>query len=257
MVTLTDESSAKPREAHRGAKKCEPARHYYLITCDRHAPAPAAVGPGPASCRPPPGVRELVIFHPPAEAQGSRPAQPTGVEVVGGEGAVWLFWNAMEGVTDWQYQYKLAGGSYIDWVTEPGGGSTTAFVDGLTNGTEYTFQVRARNDSGAGDPSNGATATPKAQGAAGAEPMAGEEGATAQTGPNIVVQAADSNVKLCWIPVPVASYWQYQYKKTSDANYGSWTRVPGDGSVDGVGVHPLERHPVLLPGTDGDDGRGR
>ena len=99
---------------------------------------------------------------------GSVPAAPTGLTATAGEdggGAVTLSWTAPTGggaVSRYEYQQKAGTGAYGAWTPIPGSGpSTTSYtVTGLTDGTAYTFRVRAVNSVGAGAASNEATATP-------------------------------------------------------------------------------------------------
>ena len=98
----------------------------------------------------------------------SVPAAPTGLTATAGEdggGAVTLSWTAPTGggaVTRYEYQQKAGTGAYGAWTPIPNSGaSTTSYtVPSLTDGTAYTFRVRAVNSAGAGAASTEATATP-------------------------------------------------------------------------------------------------
>ena len=61
-----------------------------------------------------------------------------------------------------QYQQKEAGGGYGSWIDirNSDADSMRHVVSGLTNGTTYTFQVRAWNSSGGGLASNERSAVP-------------------------------------------------------------------------------------------------
>jgi hypothetical protein len=58
------------------------------------------------------------------------------------------------------YQYRLDGG---DWVTVTVSGATQFTISGLTNGTEYLVEIRARNALGFSPISNSLAATPAGQ----------------------------------------------------------------------------------------------
>ena len=104
-------------------------------------------------------------------------ATPTSVAAVPGQlgnfraharhGAVWLAWTkppAGDAVDKYQVRRKEGTGNYGAWTdiaqTSPVVQSVSTTVTGLTNGTAYTFQVRAVNARGAGAASAEVTATP-------------------------------------------------------------------------------------------------
>ena len=91
------------------------------------------------------------------------PAQPV-VTAAAGDGQVKLTWTDLSDttITKWEYRYKVktasVEGSWTEFSTSAS--ATTYTVPSLTNGTEYTFQVRASNASGAGTASEADDATP-------------------------------------------------------------------------------------------------
>ena len=95
------------------------------------------------------------------------PAAITGLRASGLDGGVALSWGLPDhggaAITKFQYRQKESG-AYGSWMDISGSGpATTSYaVTSLTNDTEYTFQVRAVNAVGDAQPSNEATATPKA-----------------------------------------------------------------------------------------------
>ena len=109
------------------------------------------------------------------EVPATAPEAPTGLEATPGDGSVTLRWTAPydggSAVTGHQYCRKegpsascTADGDWMDIAdSAPGGANATGYtVANLTNGTAYTFEVRARNPEGDSGPSNEASATPDA-----------------------------------------------------------------------------------------------
>ena len=86
------------------------------------------------------------------------PAAPTNLSATPGNGQVALTWDDPENDTITGYQYRQATGSgaSLDWSDSNDSSATTIThtVTGLTNGTAYSFEVRAVNDSGNGAPSS-------------------------------------------------------------------------------------------------------
>ena len=92
------------------------------------------------------------------------PSKPTGVTAAAGDGQVTLTWDNPDDatITRWQVQQKQGSGSYGPWRDIPNStaSTTTYTVTGLTNGTAYSFRIRAVNAAGNGAPSDEARATP-------------------------------------------------------------------------------------------------
>ena len=99
------------------------------------------------------------------EAAPPLPAQPTALTVTGGHQRAALSWTAPSGaVTKYQVRRSTDGGTswspdWTDTGTDPAT-ATSVTVTGLTNGTAYTFAVRAVNVAGAGAASASVTVTP-------------------------------------------------------------------------------------------------
>ncbi len=96
------------------------------------------------------------------------PDAPTISSATPGDGQVVLAWNdpSDRSITKYQVRSKVRNSddnTYTDWanipVTDPNAPPTGYIVTGLTNGTEYTFAVRAVNDPGNG-PASTVTARP-------------------------------------------------------------------------------------------------
>ena len=104
----------------------------------------------------------------PTAAVIGKPGKPQDLEADPGDEQVALSWSAPasdggSSITGYAYRYSDDGGTTWerDWPTQADGTTTSTVVDGLTNETTYTFQVRAHNNIGAG-PAAEETATPKA-----------------------------------------------------------------------------------------------
>lgn len=87
------------------------------------------------------------------------PAAPTGLGATAGDQQIALSWTAPDdggsAITDYEYSSD-AGSSWTSLSTT----GTSATITGLTNFTEYTVIIRAKNARGAGAASSSATATP-------------------------------------------------------------------------------------------------
>ena len=95
----------------------------------------------------------------------SAPGAPANLTATGRDGQVALSWGApVDGgsqILRYEYRYAAAGVAYDDaWSTVSGAGNARRHTEtGLTNGTEYRFQVRAVNSVGEGTAAE-ARATP-------------------------------------------------------------------------------------------------
>ncbi len=145
------------------------------------------------------------------------PAAPDSFSAVAGDGQVWLGWRSPVDFTISGYEYRQKEGTddFGNWqkIFESRSGTTFHIVTGLTNGTSYTFQVRAVNAAGESGSAGEQSATPATPSSA---PVKPEGFAARQTG---VVQ-----VELTWEassnPLNVTGYEFSQ-------NSGSWTTILG------------------------------
>ena len=121
------------------------------------------------------GRARRFIFSPNSHLSGIRvrgvivdddtvPAQPTGLAARPGAGEVTLTWNdpGNDSITGYELRQKVNGGSWGEWTGIQGSVATTVShtVTGLTNGTEYVYQIRAVSAAGAGEASESVKATP-------------------------------------------------------------------------------------------------
>ena len=101
----------------------------------------------------------------------TKPEPPRGLAAGRGDRSVKLAWlrpvdDGGSAILHYQYHVKAESGSYGDWTDIPDSGvgedSANKYTvsTGLSNGTPYTFQVRAVNVVDPSDPSNEASATP-------------------------------------------------------------------------------------------------
>ena len=82
--------------------------------------------------------------------QANTPKAPPGFDAVRGNAQVALSWGAADGRGAAVDRYDIRGAG-SGWTAVPGGGSARdTTVTGLTNGTSYTFEVRAHNSAGDG-----------------------------------------------------------------------------------------------------------
>lgn len=84
----------------------------------------------------------------------TRPGAPRHLTAAAGNAQVGLVWKTPSGpfIESYEVRHRTADGTYGAWTAIAGSNaSTTAHrVPGLTNGTTYAFQVRARNGAGPG-----------------------------------------------------------------------------------------------------------
>ena len=159
-----------------------------------------------------------------------KPATPTDLLAAAGDTQVKLTWDTpaandtIAAITVYQYHQKEGNSEFGAWNDISGSGASTTehTVSGLTNGTTYTFEVRAVNAIGEG-PSSAVVDTP-----ASATPGK-PEGLTATPG--------DTQVHLTWTDPNDSSIDKYEYRwNENGASFSdNWMDVPK--GADGVIIH--------------------
>ena len=154
--------------------------------------------------------------------RGVAPGPPKNLSAASGDRRVRLTWAAADdsGSAIDRYEVRRGSGS---WTAVPGGGSARdTTVTGLTNGTGYTFQVRAHNAEGDG-PAAAVTATPAT---------------VPGVPPDVEADPGDGQVELSWGEASAngsgIEYYQTQHQLTDGGSWSGWSRVggaDGDGSA--------------------------
>ena len=94
------------------------------------------------------------------------PAAPVNFKAIAGDARVTLTWDPANDdiISHWEYQQKQGSGAYGAWtdITSSDQYTTAHALEKLTNGTQYTFQLRAVNATGNGASSGEESATPTA-----------------------------------------------------------------------------------------------
>ena len=126
----------------------------WSIRNERHARTPGSTGWSSIN---------FTVLQIRVNGQIRAPAAPMNLSATPDDGQVTLSWTnpANNTITKYQYRRKTDTGTYGSWTDIPNSGDTTTSytVTGLTNGTQYTFGVRAVNAGGNGAAST-VTATP-------------------------------------------------------------------------------------------------
>ena len=163
-------------------------------------------------------------YDPGAVTPATFPTAPRNLRAEAGDTQVTLRWtaplsNGGVAIDGYEYQQKTGNAPYGSWTDISGADDTTAehIVTGLTNGTSYSFKVRAKNPvGGEGPASNEVTAVPR----------------TVPTAPqSFSATAGNGRVQLDWTApasdggLPINRY-QYRYKAGS-GSFTTWANVPG------------------------------
>ena len=157
-----------------------------------------------------------------ATPQGGAPAQPTGLAAEAGNAQATLTWDDPGDASITKYQIKQDAAAWAD-ISGSSASTTSHTAETLTNGTAYTFQIRAVNDHDGdstddpGTASDTVTVTP------------GVPAAPA----SLVTAAGNAQVTLTWT-APASDNGSavtgYEYTSNADAATPAWTDVPDSGS---------------------------
>ena len=151
------------------------------------------------------------------------PTAPLNLAATPGNKEVTLTWlppadDWADSIQKYQVRHGETGGNYGSWSDIAGAAAArTHTVIGLTNGIEYSFQVRAINPVGDG-----------AEGSVDATPFSLQEVTTPL---NLAAAAGYKEVTLTWDPPPdsqASTVEKYQVRYAEiDGDYGSWDDVTG------------------------------
>ena len=158
------------------------------------------------------------------------PDAPTRLTAIAKDGEVALSWEvpSYDGgslITKYQYQQKVSGGTFGGWSdtsdSEVGEDIETRFlVKNLTNGTAYTFEVRAVNGVSEGAAvADSATATPTAEATAPSPPI------------SLIASKGNAIAELSWTPSlgdGGSAITEHKYRKrdlTLLGDWGEWTAI--------------------------------
>ena len=193
------------------------------------------------------GAASVSDSETPVALPATVPDAPTGLTAAtAGDGEIALSWTApvntgTAAITGYEYRQQAAG-LWSDWNTiptsAPGQANAASYtVTGLTNGTAYTFEVRAVSAAGKGVASASASETPVAPPATAPDAPTGLTAAT----------AGDGEVALSWMAADDGGdaiiRHEYQQKAASDAGFGAWLVIadsaPGGANDDSFTVTGL------------------
>ncbi len=139
-----------------------------------------------------------------------------------GHGQVTLAWSLPgtggSAITKFQSRRKIGAAAYGNWTDIPSSGTATTdhTVTGLTNGTAYTFKVRAVNNVGDAPDSNEVRVTPAT---------------VPGTISDLSAEAGHRRVTLAWTVPGGGAITEFQYRgKAGSGAYGNWAKIPESGA---------------------------
>ena len=132
--------------------------------------------------------------------------QVKNVTAAAGDGEVSLTWQAASNVTGYTVKYGASKGSLTQSLSVS---AAKATVSGLKNNQTYYFQVVATNGDWTGVPSEIISAAPQPASAPGAPS-------------NLLVEAADTALRLSWGSTKDATYYQVYYRVKGESDFQAW-----------------------------------
>ena len=173
------------------------------------------------------------------------PAAPGDLTATPGVEQVTLSWTASttpSGTTITKYEYRQSSsqdseGNAIwnpDWTAISGSGATTTehTVSSLTDGTTYTFEVRAFHDNKTADDSDPDNGDETEDDVAGAAAQAEDVTPGAPNAPATLSASADADeqITLTWtagdaIPGVTVTGFEYRQQASGEADWGEWTEI--------------------------------
>lgn len=129
-----------------------------------------------------------------------------GLAATAGDGEVTLVWESVKNVTGYTVKY----GTSKSALNQSAASNTNrTVISGLENNTTYYFQVIATNGDWSGTPSAVLSAMPLAASIPGAPS-------------NILVEAADSALRVSWGKTKDATYYQAFYREQGTESWNQW-----------------------------------
>lgn len=132
--------------------------------------------------------------------------QVKGLSAASGDGEVKLVWDSVKNVTGYTVSYGQDRNSLSQSLSV---NTNKATLSGLTNNKTYYFQVSAASDGWSGTPSAVISAVPVPASAPGAPS-------------NILVEAADTALRLTWGSTKDATYYQVFYREKGEDDFQRW-----------------------------------
>lgn len=132
--------------------------------------------------------------------------QVKGLSAASGDGEVKLVWDSVKNVTGYTVSYGQDRNSLSQRLSV---NTNKATLSGLTNNKTYYFQVSAASDGWSGTPSAVISAVPTPSSAPG-------------TPSNILVEAADTALRLTWGSTKDATYYQVFYREKGESDFQRW-----------------------------------